>query len=259
MPADLLPEQFDSAESYLFGAMVTNSQRVIVYANSYFSSELNWSLDQLIGSNADKLLTRSSIIFYESYLVPILTHERQCEELQLAIIDGDGKRIPVIVNTRKYPNGMIYWSFFNASKRDKLYDELVAARNKLEEQSEALRLLSSVDDLTGLLNRREMDKLASLCLLQAKRKKAPITLVLLDIDYFKKVNDRYGHQEGDRVLKELGSLLNLLKRESDLAARYGGEEFLMMLPDTKLEHLALYQSKSKGRNRTEVFSKHIQS
>lgn len=91
------------------------------------------------------------------------------------------------------------------------------------------------DDLTGLANRRFLMQQARLELARAIRYQYPLSLLMLDIDHFKKVNDQYGHLSGDMVLKLLGKELKLFLREHDLVGRIGGEEFVMLLPETSLE------------------------
>lgn len=91
------------------------------------------------------------------------------------------------------------------------------------------------DDLTGLANRRFLMQQARLELARAIRYQYPLSLLMLDIDHFKKVNDAHGHLSGDMVLKQLGKELKLFLREHDLVGRIGGEEFVMLLPETSLE------------------------
>ncbi|MBU3004574.1 sensor domain-containing diguanylate cyclase [Paraglaciecola arctica] len=232
--------EFLTPDEFQFGALITNEKRIIIYANEYFSDELSWNLDSLIGKNSEDLFTHSSKIFYESYLMPLLLHEKKCEEIQLTMLDGKSKRLPIIVNARMDERGYIYWSFFNASKRDKLYEELLDTRTKLEQQAKILQSKSSTDELTGLMNRREMNLRAPELINQAKRYSHTIALLMIDIDHFKNINDSYGHLEGDRILEELGHWLQTFGRETDLIARFGGEEFIMLLPDTGIEEANLF-------------------
>jgi diguanylate cyclase (GGDEF)-like protein len=92
-----------------------------------------------------------------------------------------------------------------------------------------LQEMASTDKLTGLYNRQVFDILMEQALNEYQRLPKPISLLLLDVDHFKQVNDRYGHMEGDHVLRELTPLIRSCLRRSDLAFRWGGEEYLIML------------------------------
>ena len=106
----------------------------------------------------------------------------------------------------------------------------------LEEKSRELKKASRTDVLTGLYNRRYFDELFELEWGLSSRRKTPLTLLICDIDHFKKVNDTYGHQAGDAYLKLISShLQEVFQRETDVVARYGGEEFVVLLPDRDAE------------------------
>lgn len=94
---------------------------------------------------------------------------------------------------------------------------------------------ASTDSLTGLNNVRKFDELFNVIISQVKEKREPLAFLYLDIDHFKKVNDTYGHSEGDVVLSELGTLLQNHVRSFDIVSRNGGEEFSVLLLDTTLE------------------------
>lgn len=98
--------------------------------------------------------------------------------------------------------------------------------------------LATTDELTGLLNRRAGNQTLIEEIERATRGRAPLSVVLLDIDHFKSVNDRFGHDVGDEVLRQAGELLQANRRSSDAAARWGGEEFALILPETALEGAA---------------------
>ena len=100
-------------------------------------------------------------------------------------------------------------------------------------EKERLQGLSLRDGLTGLLNRRAFEEL--LVIEAARRTAAPLSLVMIDIDDFKSVNDQFGHPAGDQVIVAVGGAIAKALRLTDLAARYGGEEFVVLLPDTTLE------------------------
>jgi len=92
------------------------------------------------------------------------------------------------------------------------------------------------DELTGLYNRNFLMQRLKEELKKAFRFKQPLSIIFTDIDFFKKINDQYGHQTGDRLLREFGSLLKDSLREYDVICRYGGEEFVILLPHTTLEN-----------------------
>ena len=100
---------------------------------------------------------------------------------------------------------------------------------------ETLKYQSVRDPLTGLFNRRHMEESLERELLRAARNANPVTVLMLDIDHFKPFNDMFGHEAGDLLLRELGSLFKSQVRGADIACRYGGEEFLLIMAETDLE------------------------
>ncbi len=111
--------------------------------------------------------------------------------------------------------------------------ELEALKHELEESNEKLRLLSSLDGLTDLPNRRFFDETLVREWQRGRRRQAPLTLIIADIDHFKAYNDAYGHVIGDDCLKKVAAGLDKsILRDVDSIARYGGEEFAAILPET---------------------------
>lgn len=110
--------------------------------------------------------------------------------------------------------------------------ELTQMRDELTTINHTLQLLALLDGLTGLANRRQLDRLLKQSLKRSHEKKAPVSLIMIDIDFFKRYNDTYGHLAGDACLKKVASLLSALTyRQGDIVARFGGEEFAILLPD----------------------------
>lgn len=117
---------------------------------------------------------------------------------------------------------------------------LVSQRTSaLEAANRELHRLATQDALTGVSNRRNFDSVASDRLALSRRTGQPLSLILIDADRFKSVNDTYGHQTGDAVLQRLAALFQSAVRDTDIVARYGGEEFVILLPDTDLDTGAL--------------------
>jgi len=115
---------------------------------------------------------------------------------------------------------------FDISERKRTEQKLIDLQKELEE-------LSYKDGLTGVANRRRFDALMEVEWANAQRNKQPLSLVMLDIDYFKQYNDHYGHLEGDQCLKLAARLLgSAATRARDFVARFGGDEFVLVLPET---------------------------
>jgi len=111
--------------------------------------------------------------------------------------------------------------------------ELNIALQELEQANHELERKNMLDELSGLYNRRFYDQKIQAEFRRSKRNLAPLSLVLLDIDFFKKINDQYGHIAGDHCIAEIGKRIQHgLKRSTDVGCRYGGEEFCLILPDT---------------------------
>jgi diguanylate cyclase (GGDEF)-like protein/hemerythrin-like metal-binding protein/PAS domain S-box-containing protein len=125
----------------------------------------------------------------------------------------------------------------DASRRKAVEDELLSAKRAAEEATQRLQRafrdleqLAATDKLTGMWNRRHFEHAATVEIARCRRYSQLVSLILLDVDRFKLVNDRFGHDAGDRVLVALARTIGLSLRGSDSAARWGGEEFVVLLP-----------------------------
>lgn len=116
--------------------------------------------------------------------------------------------------------------------------ELEHYQEEMQQINDRLRRLSVTDELTGLRNRRAFEERLVLEFSIARRRKRDLAVLLLDVDYFKRINDQWGHGAGDAVLRRLSSILRTTVRLPDLVARYGGEEFAMLLPESNAEAAA---------------------
>jgi len=113
-------------------------------------------------------------------------------------------------------------------------------------REDTIRTLSRTDMLTGLLNRRSIMEILDMEVARTMRHGPPLTIVILDLDHFKRINDTWGHPTGDLVLKEAGRVLTASIRKCDMVGRYGGEEFMIMLPDTTQAGAAIMMERCRA-------------
>jgi diguanylate cyclase (GGDEF)-like protein len=138
--------------------------------------------------------------------------------------------------------GLLQLRVLAARRREQELERIVGEKTAdLRRVNEELLRLSSVDALTGLANRRVFDETLKMECARLKRTGSSVSLLMIDIDHFKALNDSQGHQRGDEYLKLVGSeLARLAKRQLDVAARYGGEEFAVILPETNADGAAQF-------------------
>jgi len=207
------------------------------------------------GKSAIKIAKTQHVdIILLDLVLPDMNGTEVCRWLKL---DKDTKSIPVIMLTVKGStmekveglkagaddylpkpyneielNARIY-----ASLRTKaLRDELKVKNRELEDVLSKLEVLAITDALTELFNRRYFETIIEKEFSRTARYKSPSSCLMIDVDFFKRVNDTYGHRTGDRVLKELAAMIRNCMRKVDTVARWGGEEFIVLLPGTNKEN-----------------------
>jgi diguanylate cyclase (GGDEF)-like protein len=136
----------------------------------------------------------------------------------------------------------------------RLQQDLAAREKELSEMNDKLLHISLTDGLTGVDNRRALEQRLHEMFEHSLRLHEPISVVMCDIDHFKKVNDTYGHAAGDEVLKQFAHILSEEAREIDRVGRYGGEEFLLLLPGTVLDAAVTFSERLRQRVDAHTFS-----
>jgi diguanylate cyclase (GGDEF)-like protein len=131
----------------------------------------------------------------------------------------------------------------------KLAAQLAAAYDEIRQQSNNLMTFTEVrtDPLTGVSNRRALDETLESMFAMMHRYEQPFSLVIVDIDYFKQLNDEQGHLYGDRMLKAVARLLDDNVRDTDMVTRYGGEEFVIVMPQTTLDGATIFSERLRRR------------
>ncbi len=120
-------------------------------------------------------------------------------------------------------------------EKTQIRNQLISFKKKLNSRKKQLVELAYGDALTGLYNRRYFDKVLSSEIRRSIRYKRVLSMIMVDIDHFKKFNDTYGHQKGDSVLRTVGTILKENSRSSDIVCRYGGEEIAVILPEQTIK------------------------
>ena len=207
---------------------------IILECNQYSEELLAIPKENLLNSNVREIFSKASLLFLESYIRPNVMDLGECIEVQVTLKDYNNQRVPVVANI-KLKEQHLYWSLAQATKRDRLYEEMLIVREDLEQRTEELMELTRLDPLTNLLNRRAAKSDIETLLSQIQRKFTPMAFLVIDIDYFKKVNDQYGHDKGDEELVRISNILQSSSRQSDVVARWGGEEFLVALFNSNRE------------------------
>jgi diguanylate cyclase (GGDEF)-like protein/PAS domain S-box-containing protein len=167
-------------------------------------------------------------------LTQLINREIDSYQLEKRYIRKDGITVWGHVTSSLFPNQDGDLSYVIGMVID-ITDRKVAEK-KLLEVNQKLEYLSNIDGLTGIANRRYFDKHLLQEWIKAKSYAAPLSLIMFDIDYFKKFNDTYGHLVGDACLKKIAEILNqMMEITKCFPARYGGEEFAIILPGTTIK------------------------
>ncbi|WP_161993250.1 sensor domain-containing diguanylate cyclase [Lacisediminimonas profundi] len=229
-------ERYRTVVAALFdGVVLMNADGTIKASNSSAQRILGLSMDELAGKTS-----------YDPHWQAI--HEDGSpfpgEQHPATMTLKTGESLSGVIMGLQKPGGVICWisinsqplykpgqsrphavvtSFADITDRKRAEDALKELQARLRE--EAIR-----DPLTGLFNRRYLEETLSRELSRAAREGHPVSVLMMDIDHFKKLNDTYGHQAGDDVLRAIGTMLLQHARRSDIPCRYGGEEFLVVLP-----------------------------
>lgn len=165
-----------------------------------------------------------------------------------------------VLEVAELSNSMYTMSQAIHSYQNSLEKKVMERTKQLKKKNEELLKLSVTDKLTNLYNRVKIDKVLEEQFQLAKRYKTPFSLILMDIDFFKKVNDNYGHKIGDDVLIETAKVLEHHIRKTDILGRWGGEEFMVITPHTTLEgavSLAKELNKAVAKHQYSTYEKKV--
>ena len=244
-PSEVIPKRVKDAFNVLKeGVLILDEKEQVVMANDSFARLVGKASEQLIGYKGSELGWRKEEQEGENVSLPWLT-VLQTGENQFGVSlflknVGTGKRklsanaTPVFDNKDK-PRGVMV-TFDDVTEIEEKNIELKNILNKLQssneeikEKSQELSFLAAHDSLTMCLNRRELNRRFEKLYTDARQKGTDLSCIMVDIDHFKSVNDKYGHSTGDKVIKSVADILKSCTRHNDLVSRYGGEEFCIVI------------------------------
>ncbi|QOY55639.1 diguanylate cyclase [Candidatus Sulfurimonas marisnigri] len=216
-------KMFESLSEYLPEGIVLYNEKII-YSNPAFEKLSGYRGRELMSKNFIELLLPKSQSELKIIMDGMLLKQGKKYELNAQIRRKKGDILHVQVKTQSLmiDNNIHFLSIISD------------ITHKIKEH-DRLKQFAYVDALTGIYNRRKFDELLEVEYSRAKRYKRNLSALFFDIDHFKKVNDNFGHDIGDDVLKMMAHLVKSNIRETDFFARWGGEEFIVLLPETSLE------------------------
>lgn len=239
---------------------------VVQSVNQTLLTMLGYERDELIGQHIESTMSVSNKVFFHTYFYPYIQLYGHVDEMYFTFRTRDQQAVPVLLNgVRQTRNGEsvvdcvvvvmrkriehekdilhtktklqeLYQATQEANKElERLHEEYKIKEQALIKVNDQLETLASTDLLTGLKNRRFFQEKMFESLMMFQEKQRYFSLLVVDIDHFKSINDTYGHPIGDLVLGNLAGLLQSVSRSTDVVARYGGEEFVIILPGCEEE------------------------
>lgn len=227
--AEMTSMAFEQAFEKVTDAMwVLSDEGIVVRANDAMLQLLGTSSENVVGKNCADLLNYGHCQKDSCPLKVAETKIKREYDVQL-LTNSEHYILSVAPLTTIVGSAGIVSQFKNITDRK-------LAEQKLAELNDTLKEMALIDGLTQIANRRRFDEILAQEWKRLSRDKKPLSLLIADIDFFKKFNDHYGHQAGDDCLRQVGkALANTVLRPADLVARYGGEEFALILPESDLK------------------------
>lgn len=229
------------------GMVVADKEKKVIWANGSFEKMTGYLLEEVEGKKLGSILQGEKTD--PEQIMKLRTHLKKSLPISTRLLNYTKKGSPYwneLAISPIFKNGEVAYYFAvqnDVTKEVNIEHKLIALNTSLEQRilartqelsslNKELEKQANIDPLTGCLNRRTLYRLLSDELVNTQQLDTHISLLMLDIDHFKAINDRYGHEAGDKSLKELADILHTLTRKNDSVFRLGGEEFLIVMPNT---------------------------
>jgi diguanylate cyclase (GGDEF)-like protein len=203
-----------------------------------WAASLSLAAALLLLSGIGDYLSGDDVAFTLVYIVPVALATWKAGRTPGLLISAAAVLSSFICTRNHLPPLSRAVQFWNLATEFAVFATMASLLADLEERLNLESTRALTDPLTGLLNRRALQEAASVEIARTLRHERPLTVVLLDLDGFKQVNDTLGHESGDMVLKTVAGVLRHRVREMDLLARVGGDEFVLLLPETSASEAA---------------------
>ncbi|AWB43781.1 PAS domain S-box protein [Paenibacillus sp. CAA11] len=254
-----MDKQLDTAPCGYFSL---SDSGIIQSVNQTLMKMLAYERDELLGQHIEAFMSVTNKLFFHTYFYPYIQLYGEVQEMYFSMKTSGREDVPVLLNGMRHERDgsvvvdcvvvmmkrrieherdvlktktqleELYKATHEANQRlERLHQEYETKQQELIIMNEQLEMMASTDPLTGLRNRRFFQNSLQACLTAYKLSSVPFSLLIIDIDYFKSINDTYGHPVGDLVLSRLAELLRSISRDTDMVARYGGEEFVVILSE----------------------------
>lgn len=228
-------------DNFAEGVVIVDKDDQIVLVNQKFASDLKKTSEELLGTDI------WSLPWHSTEAMPNTEEGARQRGTRMQLADDNGQVIAIfsvnsspVLDDSGVPQGMMM-AFTDVTPMEmnraallNTLEDLSRSKKEISEQNEQLTYLATRDPLTGCINRRTFFEQFEEHWDNAESNSGHLSAIMVDIDFFKSINDTYGHSRGDDVLRETGRVLTQQSRENDVVCRYGGEEFAVVLPEVSI-------------------------
>lgn len=218
-------------------SITTFNESIYLDVNESFLDTLGFSRNEVIGRSCSELGILS--ISQKKEIQEMLLEQGKIRNWESKFISKAGQEVPGLLSVdliQVRDKKLLLMVFHDIAERMRMKEELEEKNQQLRELNKILQVQAITDSLTGLYNHRQVLEKLQMEIARANRYQQDLTIMMLDIDHFKSINDEFGHQVGDVVLVEVAQIIKRNLRNIDIAGRYGGEEFLIILPQPNLKN-----------------------